>query len=127
MTLPAATICALYKNRWQVELFFVQGDQAAPSDQAFLRYVRECRQDANLDRRVGLRPCRHHQEAPQPRRLALHFATDLVTHPFREDALAASLSRDRLQFQQCQYQQPAESIRFLTGQQWDVVVNRLEY
>jgi transposase len=22
MTLPAATICALYKNRWQVELFF---------------------------------------------------------------------------------------------------------
>ena len=32
-SLPAATICALYKSRWQVEL--LQVDQAASSDQAF--------------------------------------------------------------------------------------------
>jgi exodeoxyribonuclease VII large subunit len=69
----------------------LQVDQAASSDQTFLRYVGECGQVANLDRRVGLCPRRHRQEAPQSRRLALHFATDFVGHPFRENALAASL------------------------------------
>ena len=40
-SLPAATICALYKSRWQVELL-LQVDQAVhPSDQAVLRHVGE--------------------------------------------------------------------------------------
>jgi IS4 transposase len=34
--LPAATICALYKSRWQVE-FFLQMDQSASADQTLLR------------------------------------------------------------------------------------------
>jgi hypothetical protein len=43
----------------------LQVDQAASSDQAFLRHVGECGQDANLDRGVGLRPRCHRQEAPR--------------------------------------------------------------
>ena len=69
-SLPAATICALYKSRWQVELFF-KLDQAASSDQAVLRHVGERGEDADLDCRLGLRPRRHRQEAPRPGRLAL--------------------------------------------------------
>ena len=60
-SLPAATICALYKSRWQV----------ASSDQAVLRHVGERGEDADLDCRLGLRPRRHRQEAPRPGRLAL--------------------------------------------------------
>ena len=41
-SLPAATICALYKSRWQVELFFKWIKQH-PSDQAVLRHVGETR------------------------------------------------------------------------------------
>ena len=48
--LPALTICALYKSRWQVELFF-QVDQAASAHQAFLRHLGERRQDPGVDRR----------------------------------------------------------------------------
>src|ERR1700719_4585335 len=63
--LPAATICALYKSRWQVELFF-KWDQAASVDQAVLSGHPKCREDPNLDRRLGLRPRCNHQEAPHP-------------------------------------------------------------
>jgi hypothetical protein len=71
----------------------LQVDQAASSDQTVFRYVGECGQDANLDRGVGLCPGRHRQEAAQSGRLALHFATDFVGHPFRENAHPASLPR----------------------------------
>jgi hypothetical protein len=46
-------------------------------------------QDTNLDRGFSLRPrCHRHHH----RRLTLHIATDIVSHPFREDAIAARLS-----------------------------------
>ena len=64
-SLPAATICALYKSRWQVETL-LQVDQAASSDQAVLRHVGERGEDADLDCRLSLRPRRHRQEAPRP-------------------------------------------------------------
>src|SRR4029077_19897999 len=54
----------------------LQMDQAASADQAVLRDIRKCREDPNLDRRLGLRPRRHRQEAASPGRLALHIATD---------------------------------------------------
>ena len=57
--------------------------------QAF--FVTRAKSNARI-RRVGLRHGRHRQEAPRPRRLAVHFATDILTHSFREDALAASVS-----------------------------------
>ena len=62
--LPAATICALYKSRWQVELFFKW--ITASSDQEVLRHVRECGEVANLDRRVGLCARGHCQKTAQP-------------------------------------------------------------
>ena len=74
-SLPAATICALYKSRWQVELFFKWIKQHL--HQAVLRHVGErLVKTADLDCRLGLRPRRHRQEAPRPGRLALHFVTD---------------------------------------------------
>jgi IS4 transposase len=57
-TLPALTIAALYKNRWQVELFF-KWDQAALANQEILGHKRERGEDANLVRRLHLRAHRH--------------------------------------------------------------------
>ena len=87
--LPATTICALYKSRWQVELFFKW--ITASSDQEVLRHVRECGEVANLDRRIGLCSRSHRQKTPQSRCFALHIATDIFTHPVRENAHAAGL------------------------------------
>ena len=112
-SLPAATICALYKSRWQVELFF-KWDQAASSDQAVLRHVGERGEDADLDCRLGLRPRRHRQEAPRPGRLALHFVTDPLGDPLRENAHTSSTCGRRKQMQRFANNQPIEFIRFLT-------------
>src|SRR5271167_1030743 len=51
---------------------FLQVDQAAPADQAVLRHVGKCGEDADLDRGLRLCPRRHRQEAPRPGRFALH-------------------------------------------------------
>jgi len=53
---------------------------------------------------------RHCQEEAASARLALHFATDFVGHPFREDALAASLSGRRVHSARGYAMQPTESI-----------------
>src|SRR3984957_12146633 len=52
---------------------FLQVDQAAPTDQAVLRDIRECGEDADLDCRVGLRACRHRPEAAEVRGVTLHI------------------------------------------------------
>ncbi len=75
--LPALTIAALYKSRWQVELFF-QMDQTASAHQAFSGHERERGQDANLVRRVHLRVDRYRQKRTSSQCLALHFATDFI-------------------------------------------------
>ncbi len=62
--LPALTIAQLYRLRWQVELFFKWIKQHLRI-KAFYGTNRECREDANLDRRVGLRAGGHRQEAAQ--------------------------------------------------------------
>src|SRR3989338_6139309 len=95
----------------------LQVDQAASAYQEVLRQFRECGEVANLDRHVGLYPRRHRQEAPQSGRLALHIVTDIVAHPIREDALAASVSVQRLHSTRGCASQPDESIHFLTGRQ----------
>jgi hypothetical protein len=59
----------------------LQMDQTAFADQTLLRDIRKCREDPNLDRRLGLRPRRNRQEAARPGRLALHIATDPLGHP----------------------------------------------
>ena len=75
-SLPAATICALYKSRWQVELFFKWIKQ-------HLRIKQFYGTSENAVKTqiwgLGLRPRRHRQEAPRPGRLALHFEILSVT------------------------------------------------
>src|SRR5271166_2458193 len=75
----------------------LQMDQTASADQTLLRDIRKCREDPNLDRRLGLRPRRHHQEAARPGRLALHTATDPLGHPLRENAYTSSTCPRRSQ------------------------------
>ena len=58
--------------------------------------VGERGEDADLDCRLGLRPRRHRQEAPRPGRLALHFVTDPLGDPLRENAHTSSTCVDRL-------------------------------
>jgi len=113
MTLPSATICALYKkNRWQVELFFKWIKQ-------YLRIKRFFGTSENaVKTQIWIAVSVYVLVAIVKKRLALYFATDIVGHAFREDALTASLSKHRLQFRQHHHQQPIESVRALTGQQW---------
>lgn len=75
----------------------LQMDQAASTDQTVLRDIRKCREDPNLDRRLGLRPRRHRQEAPQSRRFALHIAPDSLGHTLRENPYGSSAYRRRCQ------------------------------
>jgi hypothetical protein len=44
----AATIAAIYKDRWSVELFF-KGDQTKPENQDVPRDQSQCRQNADMD------------------------------------------------------------------------------
>ena len=89
-SLPAATICALYKSRWQVELFFKWIKQHL-RDQAVLRHVGERGEDADLDCRLGLRPRRHRQEAPRPGRMGCYTLLQIqLGDPLRENAHTSS-------------------------------------
>ena len=114
-TPPAALICDLYKSRWQVELFF-KWIKAASSDQAVLRHVGQRGEDANMDRGFRLRPGCHRQEAPRLGGLALHFAPGFLGHPLRENADDPGIFRKHDHFRRRRTQQPAESVRLLTGQ-----------
>ena len=89
--------------------------ETASSYPTFLWHIRECGEVANLDRRFGLCARRHHQEATQPRRLALHFDTDSVGHSVRENAHTTSLAGQSWRGNKHRFQQPTESIRSLTG------------
>ena len=109
-TLPALTICALYKSRWQVELFFKWIKQ-------HLRHFGERREDPDLDRGVGLRADRHRQEATPAGGVALHIATGLFGHSFREDADSGCDFGNTRPIRRCRRQQPVGTIHFLTGQQ----------
>ena len=60
-------------------------DQATSPYQEVLRHLRERRQGANLDRRVGVRSGSQQHEASQPGCLALNFVTGIFSHPFRQD------------------------------------------
>ncbi len=72
--LPAITIAQLYKQRWQVELFFIV-DQAEPAHQELLRNFGERSKDSDLDRRFRLSDRGDHQETAQSPRKSLHNFT----------------------------------------------------
>jgi hypothetical protein len=84
-TLLAETIAALYKKRWQVELFFKWIKQCASAHQAFLRDIRERSEDANLDRSECLRPGGDHQKVIGAQNVTLHFSKEFVSTPIREN------------------------------------------
>ena len=102
--LAALTIAQLYRCRRQVELFFhariicfsryilrgcqalVQVNQAASSDQAVLRHLRERGQNTNMNRHFDLRPSRYCEETPQNRVFTLHNMTDIEPDTFRKNS-----------------------------------------
>ena len=114
-TLPAATICALYKCRWQVELFFKWIKQ-------HLRIKRFYGTSENAVKTQiwiavsRLRPGRHRQEAPRSRRLPLHFATDPLAHPVRENPYSTGSFAGAAQPRTGAGWQPVESVRELARQ-----------
>ena len=108
--LASSTICALYKSRWQVELFFKWIKQHLRIKQFYFVgnavktqiwiavsvYVLVAIVKKRLDRR-----------------LALHFVTDPLGDPLRENAHTSSTCGRRMQ--RFANNQPIEFIRFLTG------------
>ena len=109
--LPATAICALYKARWQVELFFKWVKQ-------HLRIKRFYGTSENAVKSqiwIAVSVYVHRQETPQSRRFALHIATDPVGDPLRKNGDPPSSYRSRIQTRQHRSAQPAESIRVLTG------------
>ncbi len=84
MILPAATICALYKSRWQVELFFKWIKQ-------HLRIKQFFGTSENAVKTQDLCVGRHCSEKIEARRFPLHFATGFIPHPIRENDLAAGV------------------------------------
>jgi len=85
--LPALTIAALYKRRWQVELFFKWIKQN----------IRERGEDANLDGSVRLRARRHRQKGIGARCCTLHFFTDFVrqsVHSFEKIPILQAFSQN---------------------------------
>src|SRR3954467_8690891 len=94
-SLPAVTICDLYKARWQVELFFKWIKQ-------HLRIKRFYGTSENtvktqiLDRRVGLRARRHRPQTAEPGGLALHnfaggFGVSIRKNPVADSIFAGGL------------------------------------
>jgi hypothetical protein len=81
--LPALTIAALYKRRWQVELFFKW--KTEPTHPPFLWNIRERGEDANLDGSMRLRARGHRQKGTGAGCCALHFSTDFVRPFLREN------------------------------------------
>ena len=73
----------------------LQMDQAAPAHQSFLRDQRECGEDPDMDRGVGLRAGGDRTQAAAPRGQSLPNATDSERHAFRENAHFIGPSKHR--------------------------------
>jgi hypothetical protein len=112
--LPALTICALYRCRWQVELFFKWIKQHLRI-KTLLRHFRERCADANLDRHQRLRAGGDHQEETSSERVPAYAATDFVADALRETAAETSGCGRRANRNQPRILQATESIRVLTG------------
>jgi hypothetical protein len=82
--LPSPSSRALYQARWHVELFFSL-DQNAFAHKSILRHLGKRNQVANLDRYIGLRARRNHQEAPQPVSKPVRDITNLELQPVQEN------------------------------------------
>ncbi len=113
--LPALSICALYKARWQVELY-LSLDQAASTRQGILRHHRERREVTNLDRRLGLRPGSHRPKAAQSLPQSVRAPTDFEPQPVREDPAGHAAFSIRRGGGNRSIDQPADFVRITLGQ-----------
>ena len=93
-TLPALTIAQIYKQRWQVELFFKWIKQHLRI-KALLRNQRERGEDPNLDRRQRLRAGRHRPQTARPGGQPLPNPTDSQPNSIRENAHFTGTSADQ--------------------------------
>ena len=64
----------------------LQMDQATSQNQEVLGQLNQQCEDASLDRNLGLRPRRDHQEATRNPARYLHNFTGAEPHAFRENA-----------------------------------------
>ena len=76
---------------WVVCRKVVQVDQAAPAHQGLLRDQRECGEDSDLDRRVGLCAGGDRTQAVGPGGQSLPNPTDSKRHALRENPILCAL------------------------------------
>ncbi len=115
----------LYKNRWHVELFSKWIKQHLRIRRFFgtSENAVKTQRWGDLAQCVWIAVSVHVLVAIVKKRLnldaSLYTLLQILSLTlFEKMPLAASLSGHQLQFRQHQYQQPIESIRVLTGQQW---------
>ena len=94
--LPATTICALYKSRWQVELFFKWIKQHLRIKRFFGTSENAVKTQIWIAVSVYVLVAIV-KKAARPGRLALHIATDPLGHPVRETADTSSTCPRRSQ------------------------------
>jgi len=94
----------------------LQMDQAAFPDQGFLWRIRECHEDPDLDRHLGLYAGGNRQEIPENRQQSLYDPTGFERHALREDANYTCTYRFKWSRFRDGSQQPANFIRLTLGQ-----------
>src|SRR5450830_1889655 len=111
--LPAASICALYKCRWQVELFFKWIKQHLRIKQFYGT------SDNAVKTQIWIAVSVYVLIAIVKKRLALeaslYTAPDFLGHHLRENADAPSTFRNQDHIRRKRNRQPIESVQFLTG------------
>ena len=116
-TLPAATICALYKSRWQVELFFKWIKQHLRIKVFFGTSENAVKTQLWMAISVYLLVAIVKKRLNLPGSL-YSFPTGSVRHSVRENAHHTGSSTQRLHKPGPPPIQPTDSVRLLTGQQW---------
>src|SRR5450830_107904 len=110
---PAASICALYKCRWQVELFFKWIKQHLRIKQFYGT------SDNAVKTQIWIAVSVYVLIAIVKKRLALeaslYTAPDFLGHHLRENADAPSTFRNQDHIRRKRNRQPIESVQFLTG------------
>jgi len=94
----------------------LQVDQAASQNQGILWYHRECDEDPDLDRHLGVCACGDREENSENRQQPLHNSTDFECYFVREDAHSTSICGFKLSGFKVNARQPVDFIRLTLGQ-----------
>ena len=112
-SLPAATICALYKSRWQVELFFKWIEQHLRIKQFYGTSENAVKTQIWIAVSVYVLVAIVKKRLDWTPRSTLCYRSS--RDPLRENAHTSSTCGRRKQMQRFANNQPIEFIRFLTG------------